>query len=96
MVLDVVDNYKKILDNIASMIEVSGYRQDYISKKLGLKTATFSAKKQKGNWTPEEVGRLLGIIANEDVEDYMLLKFMESIETEETIGYEEFKAEMGI
>ncbi len=96
MVIDVVNSYRVILNNIAHLIEVSGYRQDYLSKKLGLKAATFSAKKQKGNWTPEEVEHLLSVIANEDVEDYMLMKFMENLEDEETVSYEEFKSQLAI
>lgn len=96
MVLDIVSNYKVLLAHLSNLIEVSGYRQDYLSKKMGMKTATFSAKKLKGNWSPDEVEQLLSIISNEDVEDYLLLRLMENSESEETISYEEFKSQMGI
>ncbi len=94
--MDIVSSYKVLLAHVANLIEVSGYRQDYLSRKMGLKTATFSAKKQKGNWTPDEVEQLLSIINNEDVEDYMLLRLMENMESEETISYEDFKSQLAI
>lgn len=70
MVAQIVNNYQLILDNIDKIIEASGYRNDFIAKKIGLQPSNFSAKKTRGNWTVEEVGKLLKVIENEDVDDY--------------------------
>jgi len=64
---------------MGQLIEISGFRNDYLSQKVGLKPANFSVKKQKGNWTTNEVLKLLSIIENKEVEDYMdALKIKES------------------
>ena len=95
MQIQIVSAYKRLLDSVADIIDVSGYRNDYIAKKLGLKPQNFSVKKQRGNWTPDELEKLLRIIDNEDVENYLMIEQMRSMKDEETISLEEFKKEMG-
>jgi hypothetical protein len=94
MVSQSAKNYQLLLEHLPALIDVSGYRNDYLSKKLGLKTATFSAKKLRGNWSTEEVTRLLNIIDNEDVEDYVMLELMRAAKDEETISADEFRKEI--
>lgn len=50
------------ISNIPKMIDISGYRNDYIAKKLGMKLQRFSVKKQRGSWTLTEVKQLLAIM----------------------------------
>ena len=95
MQFDVVIQYKNLLRHMANIIEASGYRNDYIAKKLGLKPQSFSMKKQRQNWTPDEVEKILTVIDNEDVEEYLLLQQMRSLKDEETITLEEFKKQAG-
>jgi uncharacterized protein YjcR len=90
-----ISGYKNLINNIPKMIDISGYRNDYIAKKLGMKPQSFSVKKQRGNWTIDEVERILSIIDNEDVEDYCLGCMMEAMKDEPTITHEEFKKQMG-
>jgi len=40
-------NYQVLVNNMGQLIEISGYRNDYLSQKIGLKPANFSLKKQK-------------------------------------------------
>ena len=95
MQIQAVIQYKNLLSHIAEIIEISGYRNDYIAKKLGLKPQNFSVKKQRASWSPDEVEKLLAVVDNEDVEDYLLLEHMRSIKDEETITLDEFKKQMG-
>ena len=95
MQIQAVIQYKNLLSHIADIIEISGYRNDYIAKKLGLKPQNFSVKKQRASWSPDEVEKLLAVVDNEDVEDYLLIEHMRSIKDEETITLDEFKKQMG-
>ncbi|MES2702700.1 MAG: hypothetical protein V4649_08685 [Bacteroidota bacterium] len=79
---------------IPQLIDVSGYRSDYLSKKMGITPATFSAKKQRGNWSADDVIKLMSIIENEDVEDYLMLELLRASKTEETISADEFRKEV--
>lgn len=95
MIKDAILNYKLLVDNLGNMIAISGYRNDFIAKKIGIKPTTFSVKKQKATWTIEEVEKLLSVIENEETEDYFLGLLMESLERDETITLAQFKKEVG-
>lgn len=90
-----VNNYKMVLASVAEIIDVSGYKNEYLARKMGLTPSNFSAKKRRVAWSPDEVQQLLSIAMNEDVEDYMLLKEMESTEKGETMTMDEFETAMG-
>lgn len=91
METQIVASYKRLLNSVPEIIEVSGYRNDYIAKKLGLKPQNFSAKKQRGSWSPDELEKLLEVVQNEDVENYLMLEHMRSSKDDETISYDEYK-----
>ncbi|KAA0992588.1 hypothetical protein [Dyadobacter aurulentus] len=81
--------------NIGKLIEVSGYRNDYISKKIGLSNVNFSAKKNRKTFTLEEVKKIVGIINNEDVNDYLMLRAMEARQDDETLSHDELYKSLG-
>lgn len=91
MQVQIVSSYKRLLNNVSEIIDISGYRNDYIAKKMGLKPQNFSTKKQRGNWTPDELEKLLSVIANEDVENFLMLEEMRNRKEDETITFEEYK-----
>ena len=91
----IILNYRTLVQSLAELIRVSGYRSDYIAKKIGMKPANFSLKKQRGNWSVDEVGQVMAVIENEDTENYLMLALMRAEKNEETVGYDEFQKEMG-
>ncbi len=95
MGIEIVNNYKVLANNIGRLIEVSGYRNDYIAKKIGLTPVNFATKKKRGSLSVDEIEKILKVIENEDVEDYLMLEIMRSREGEETISHEEFLKEVG-
>lgn len=68
---NIIEQYKKILASVPEIIEISGYKNEYIARKLNMQPGYFSAKKQKGSWTIDEVDQILKTISNNDVEDYL-------------------------
>ena len=87
-------NYQMLVNNMGQLIEISGFRNDYLSNKIGLKPANFSVKKQKGNWTTTEVLKLLSIIKNKEVEDYIDVLKMKEIKKGKFITSDEFEKRM--
>jgi hypothetical protein len=94
MLSEIANNYKLLVEFLPDLIDVSGYRNDYLSKKMGLSPATFSAKKQRGNWSVDDIVKLMSIIENEDVEDYLLLQLLRASKNDETISADEFRKEI--
>ena len=95
MVQDIVSNYRTLVQSMGELIQVSGYRSDYLAKKIGMKPANFSQKKQRGNWSVDEVEKLMQVIENEETENYLMLQLMRAAKNEETVTYAEFVKEMG-
>lgn len=91
MEMQTVIEYKNLLRHISYIIEISGYRNDYIARKLGIKPQNFSVKKQRASWSPDEVEKLLSVVDNEDVENYLMLEEMRSRKDNETITFDEYK-----
>ena len=48
MILEVVQDYYAIIRSIPKLIDVSGFRNDFLASKLGIKPQTFSAKNIMG------------------------------------------------
>ncbi|MDR0791666.1 MAG: hypothetical protein LBE82_00035 [Chitinophagaceae bacterium] len=94
--LSVFLDYNTIKSAIAELIETSGYRYDYLAKKIGISQANFSIKKQCDSWTDNEVDRLVEVLTsiNEDVEDMLMLKVAKAREKEDTISFDEYKKQL--
>lgn len=94
MAVDIVTDYQRLVKSIPQLIEISGYRSDFLAKKIGMKPANFSVKKQRGNWSTEEVEKLLQVINNEEIENYVMLELMHNRKDDEEISYKDYKKEI--
>ncbi len=97
MGVDIVSNYKNLVMNINTLIDVSGYRNDYIAKKLGIPPSSFSVKKNRGSFSVDDMEKIMQVIDNEDVEDYLMLQEMTNLTEEEkvTMSYADAKKLLG-
>lgn len=95
MATEIVSTYKTIVDNIGQLIDVSGYRNDYIARKIGLTPVNFATKKKRGTLSVGEVENILQIIENEDVDNCIMLEVMRSRKDEPVISMEQLEKEMG-
>ena len=94
MLTKIVKNYQLLVNNMGELIELSGYRNDYLSQKIGLKPANFSLKKQKGNWSADEILKLLSIIENKEIEDYIDILRIKEAGKGKFISSSQFEKEM--
>jgi hypothetical protein len=95
MMLEIIEKYEKLVMDIGQIIEVSGYRNDYLAKKLGLTNVNFTAKKNRRSFTIEELKKIATIIDNEDVTDFLMVQEMNARQSDETISHEELYKQMG-
>jgi len=64
--LDVVLNYKNLLENINKYIEESKFKKEYIIDELGISRATFYNKLKKQSFTVSEMVTLSSLLFPED------------------------------
>ena len=94
MSTQILTNYQLLLNNLSEIINISGYRNDYLAKKIGLKAANFSIKKQKQTWAVDEVEKLLTVLKNDDVEAYLDKLVMEGSFEGKKLSSDEFEKRM--
>jgi hypothetical protein len=94
--MKVIESYKELKRNIPLLIETSGYKDNYIARKIGMPVPNFSAKKRRGNWDENDIELIIQVVSspNEEVED-----ILDAIEAKlamqgEDISYEEYKLEV--
>ncbi len=95
MAVEVVLNYKNLVAQISNLIDVAGYRNDYVAKKIGLSTTSFATKKKRGSFSVDEVEKIMQLIDNEDVDDYLMVTIMDARKDEPVLSLDEFKGQMG-
>lgn len=95
--LAIFQEYNAIKDNIASILKASGYRNEYVARKIGLSPANFATKKQRGNWTEKELAKIVEVITepNEDAEDAIMVEVMRSRKDDPIVSMEEMRKELG-
>lgn len=95
--LTVFSEYNAIKNNIAELINVSGYKNEYVAKKIGLSSQNFAVKKKRGTWSSEELEKIVEVLINpnEDVEDLLMLEIMRSRKDDEIVPLSELKEEFG-
>jgi len=75
--LAIIENYILLKKQMGQLIKKSGYRNDYIAAKIGMRADYFTVKKQRGNWSDDEIIKIIKVINNDDVAAYfdsLLLK----------------------
>ena len=95
MMTNIIDRYKTLLNSVPKLIEISGYKNEYVAQKLDMTPTYFSLKKSKGNWTIDEVEKILKTISNEDVEDYIDDMIFEKSFSGKQIDSKQFEKRMG-
>ena len=68
--IDIIEKYRRINQNITEIIFITGYKIDYVYKELGWNRNKFYNKRKKSAFTPEELEKILKIISLE----YILTK----------------------
>ncbi|MEP6749403.1 MAG: hypothetical protein ABJB86_16830 [Bacteroidota bacterium] len=93
--LEVVENYMLLKKQITQLIRKSGYRNDYIAAKIGMRTDYFAVKKQRGNWSDLEVAKIIKVIDNEEVTKYFDSLLIKNSFPGDTVTSIEFEKIMG-
>ena len=86
----VLDDYKTVVDNIDGIIKGTGYKMDFIARKMDMPISTFYMKKRTRTFTYNEVTQIVGMLDDdESVENAYLLELAESRLNDETVGIDE-------
>ena len=96
---DYVSGYTQIVDNISIIIKDTGYRTNFVAKKLRMPISTFYLKRRKKTFSLDEVTQIVEMLDDDEALEnkYMLELAKERMmddEDDEDITSEELKAMM--
>lgn len=97
MITEIINQYGDIVQKISHLIDLSGFRNDYLAQKIGMQPSNFSVKKKKNNWAYEELSLLVPILEKSDeVQEYIDTEIMvKGLSQGKNISSEEFEKRMG-
>ena len=72
MTSEIINDYNVIVNNIGKLIDVSGYKNEYVAKKIGIQPTNFAMKKSKKSFSNEQIMKIIHVIENEDVDDFLM------------------------
>ena len=93
--VEIIQNYKELKKNMGVLINKSGYKNSYIAEKIGVQPTLFSVKKQRGNWTEDEMEKILSLIENEELENFFMLELMRAEKDEPRFPISDLKKDLG-
>lgn len=86
---ETIVEYRNLLNRVDEFIKLSGYRIDYLQKKLGISRVSFWRKRKHGEFTIKEMEILSDFIFTDELEDKLLLKLMNEAESSGFLSEEE-------
>ena len=95
MTSEIINDYNVIVNNIGKLIDVSGYKNEYVAKKIGIQATNFAMKKSKKSFSNEQIMKIIHVIENEDVDDFLMLELMRSRKNDENVSLADAKKELG-
>ncbi|MFO0322819.1 MAG: hypothetical protein ACK504_10370 [Bacteroidota bacterium] len=88
---EIISDYEKLCASITNIVDASGYKLDFICKKLELTRMAFYRKRKSGKFKPDELRKLFEIIDHGNLEDKMLGKIMQMSENTAILNESETK-----
>lgn len=89
--LEVIENYILLKKEISTLIKKSGYSNDFIAAKMEMRNDYFAVKKQRRNWSDEELLKIIKVIKNEEVSNFFDSVVIKNYFPGNTISSEEFE-----
>ncbi len=80
--LSIVHDFKIFKANFPTLLDMSGYKMDFLAKRIGMASSSFSIKKKRNSFDLDEMQALLDIIWNDYLEGAFLAEAMKQGQNE--------------
>jgi len=86
----VIGEYAQLVDNLGGIIRETGYKQNFIARKLSMPISTFYLKKRTSTFTLDEVTQIVDLLDEDvDIENKYLIDLAESRWDEENMSFDD-------
>jgi hypothetical protein len=88
----IIQDFKIFKDTFPKILDESGYKMDFLAKRIGLNPTTFSNKKKRNTFNLDEMQALVDIIWNDYLEEISLAYAMEMGQSQGQLSKKETQA----
>ncbi len=89
--ITIVQDFKIFKDNFPRLLDESGYKMEFLAKRINLSATTFSNKKKRNTFDLDEMQALLDIIWSDYLEEISLTHAMKIGQSEGSLSKKETK-----
>ena len=88
--IEVAGDYMELANNIGAIITSTGYRHEYIAKKLNMPISTYYAKRRTKTFKPAEVLKIVKMLEDDETQNAGELELIQSRQNDEVMTSGEF------
>ena len=88
--VDLLQEYFKVEKNIGEIIQSTGYRNNFIAKKLKLPMSTYYTKKRTKSFTANEVFQIVRLLEDDDYSNAYELELAKSRADDEDVSVDDY------
>lgn len=92
MVTEVVSEYRALCLHVAELIDMTGYKVDFVRQKLGYSRPGWYKKRKAANFSPDELDEIFKIIRADELEDRIFGELLEKSKLSGRLNEKETKA----
>jgi predicted transcriptional regulator len=92
--MEVLGDYIEVENNIGAIIASTGYKNEYIAKKLNMPISTYYAKRKTKSFAAKDVFTIIKMLEDDERFNYTELELMKSRSNDDVISSEEFKNQL--
>ena len=92
MLTEIVNEYRTLCLHVSDLINMTGYKVDYVRQKLGYSRPGWYKKRKAGNFSPDELHVIFKLIRADELEDKVLGDILEKSKLSGRLNEKETKA----
>ena len=92
MLTEIVNEYRTLCLHVSDLINMTGYKVDYVRQKLGYSRPGWYKKRKAGNFSPDELNVIFKLIRADELEDKVLGDILEKSKLSGRLNEKETKA----
>jgi len=89
--LEVLGDYLEVEKNIGAIIASTGYKNEFIAKKLNMPISTYYAKRRTKSFAAKDVFKIVKMLEDDETCNTAEIELMNSRRNDEVISSSEFK-----
>ena len=89
--MEVLGDYLEVEKNIGAIIALTGYKNEYIAKKLNMPISTYYSKRRAKTFAAKDVFKIVEMLEDDEMYNSTELELAQSRKNDEDMSFEDFE-----